>query len=103
MGRERSLSEAASLLAMPLNRLAYHASVLVKLDLLGVAREQKRAGRRIRHYRAVADSFRVPAAAMRTGPGVALAAEMRAALDKVETWQAPATCRSRSTRRADRG
>ncbi len=84
MGRERSLSEAAALLEMPLNRLAYHVGTLHRLGLLRVARAQKRAGRPIRFYRAVADRFLVPAAAMGRRPGAGLAAEMRMALDRAE-------------------
>jgi DNA-binding transcriptional ArsR family regulator len=81
IGRERSLSEAAGALAMPLNRLAYHVGALVRLGLVRVEREQKRAGRPIRFYRAVADHFLVPAAALPRRPGAGLAAELRAALD----------------------
>ena len=84
MGRERSLSEAAGTLAMPLNRLAYHVGALLRLRLLRVTREQKRAGRPIRYYRAVADRFLVPAAAMGRRPGAGLSAELRVALDQAE-------------------
>ncbi len=84
MGRERSLSEAAEALAMPLNRLAYHVGALLRLGLVGIVRERKRAGRPIRFYRAVADAFLVPAAATGRRPGAGLSAEMRAAIDQAE-------------------
>ena len=84
MGGEHSLSEAAGMLAMPLNRLAYHVGVLMRLGLLCVTREQKRAGRPILFYRAVADRFLVSAAAMGRPPGAGPAAEMRRALDRAE-------------------
>lgn len=84
IGRERSLSEAAGALAMPLNRLAYHVGALLRLGLVRVEREQKRAGRPIRLYRAVADAFLVPATAIARRPGAGLAAELRAALDRTE-------------------
>lgn len=84
MGRESSLTEAAERLAMPLNGLAYHVGRLLELGLLRVAREQKRAGRPIRHYRAAADAFLIPAAAMGRGVGDGLTAELRAALDRAE-------------------
>src|SRR5688572_16669477 len=82
MGREQSLSEAAAALAMPLNLLAYHVGALLRLQLLRVTREQKRAGRPIRFYRAVADRFLVPAAAMPRPAGAGLATEMRNALER---------------------
>lgn len=85
MGRERSLSEAAAALAMPMNRLAHHVGSLLRLGLLLVTRERKRAGRPIRYYRAAAEAFVVPAALMARPPGDALAAELRKALAEAET------------------
>ena len=84
MGRERSLSEAAAALAIPLNLLAYHVGRLLRLGLLQVVREQKRAGRPIRYYRAAADSFLIPAAAMGRRVGDGLTAELRSALDRAD-------------------
>ena len=85
MGGERSLSEAAAALAMPMNRLAYHVGALLRLGLLEVTRERKRAGRPIRYYRAVADAFVIPAAMMVRRPGDGLAAELRGLLGQAET------------------
>lgn len=84
LGREASLTEAAERLAFPLNRLAYHVGRLLELGLLRVVRERKRAGRPIRYYRAAADSFLIPAAAMGRRVGDGLTVELRAALDRVE-------------------
>jgi DNA-binding transcriptional ArsR family regulator len=85
MGRERSLSEAAEALAMPMNRLAHHVGSFLRLGLLAVTRERKRAGRPIRYYRAAADAFVVPAALMGRRAGDGLAAELRKALAEAET------------------
>ncbi len=85
MGRERSLSEAAGALSIPLNLLAYHVGRLLGLGLLRIVREQKRAGRPIRYYRAAADSFLIPAAAMGRRVGDGLTTELRTALDRADT------------------
>ncbi|HYN46940.1 MAG TPA: hypothetical protein VES64_09640, partial [Allosphingosinicella sp.] len=85
MGRERSLSEAAAALAIPLNLLAYHVGRLLRLGLLQIVREQKRAGRPIRYYRAAADSFLIPAAAMGRRVGDGLTAELRTAIERADT------------------
>lgn len=84
LGREASLTEAAKRLAIPLNALAYHVGRLIELGLLLVVREQKRAGRPIRYYRAAADSFLIPAAAMGRRVGDGLTAELRSALDRAD-------------------
>lgn len=81
MGAERSMSEVARRLDIPLNRLAHHVAAFLRLGLIREARAEKRAGRPIRYYRAIADSFRVDAAAMKQSSGGPLAAELRAALD----------------------
>lgn len=78
------MSEAAATLKMPLNRLAYHVGALLRLGLVRIAREQKRAGRPIRFYRAAAGSFLVPAAAAGRRTGTGLAEEMRAAIGRAE-------------------
>ena len=84
MGRERSLSEAARALDMPMNRLAYHVSAFLRLGLLDIVREQKRPGRAIRYYRMKADAVLVPAEAMRNTAGEALATELREMLAKAD-------------------
>ena len=84
LGCERSLSDAAKALDMPLNRLAYHVGVFLRLGLIEIVREQKRAGRPILYYRSAADSFLVPAELMRRRPGDALATELREALEHAD-------------------
>lgn len=88
MGRERSLSNAATTLAMPMNRLAHHVGSFLRLGLLCVAREEKRAGRPIRHYRAVADSFLIDAAVMSRSAGAGLSAELGRALEQARPPEA---------------
>jgi predicted ArsR family transcriptional regulator len=85
LGRERSLTQGAEALGMSLNLLAYHVGRLRRLGLLKVVREQKRAGRPILFYRASADSFLIPAAAMGRRVGDGLTTELRAALDRADS------------------
>jgi hypothetical protein len=74
---ERSLSELERLTGHPLAKLHYHVSRLLAAKLLRVSREQARAGRPIRFFRAVAESFIVPQELFGDLPGDALAAELR--------------------------
>lgn len=60
VGRGRAASEVARELAMPLNTLLYQIKQLLKAGLLEVVREERRAGRAIKRYRAVAESFLLP-------------------------------------------
>lgn len=63
VGRERAAAEVARELAMPLNTLLYGLKQLLKVGLIEVAREERRAGRAIKFYRAVAEAFLLPYAA----------------------------------------
>lgn len=74
---ERSLSDIERLIDQPLSKLHYHVGRLLDAGLLEVSREQARAGRPIRHFRAVADSFVVPQELLGDLPGEAMAAELR--------------------------
>lgn len=60
VGHEQTANQAASLLGMPLNSLLRGVHRLLDAGLLRVERVEKRAGRAVRHYRAVADRFVVP-------------------------------------------
>ncbi len=60
VGRQRSASGAAQELGMPVNTLLYQIKRLLDAGLLEVAEERKRAGRAVKHYRAVAEAFFVP-------------------------------------------
>ena len=78
---ERSLTALAELTGESLPKLHYHVDRLLSAGLLTVSREQPRAGRRIRFFRAVAASFLVPQELMEATPGDALAARLRAELE----------------------
>jgi len=74
---ERSLTELERLTGHPLSKLHYHVGRLLAAKLLRVSREQARAGRPIRYFRAVAECFLVPQELLGDLPGDALAAELR--------------------------
>ena len=81
VGQERSLSEVSAALEMPLNLLHHHVKRLLTFGILEVVREQRRAGRPIRYYRATADAFFIPATLMASSVGATLSRELRAGLD----------------------
>lgn len=60
LGRERSASQAARELGVPLDTLLYRVKRFLDAGLLEVVREEPRAGRPIKIYRTVADGFYVP-------------------------------------------
>lgn len=62
--RERSLTELAKEIGQPLPKLHYHVGRLVDGGLLRPSRTVPRAGRPIRYYRAVAESFLISLADM---------------------------------------
>ena len=74
---EQSLSELETLTGQPLSKLHYHVGRLLEAKLLRVSREQARAGRPVRFFRAVAEQFIVPQELLGNLPGDALAAELR--------------------------
>jgi hypothetical protein len=82
VSRESSLQEIANKLQLPLNLAHYHVARLLELGLVEVTHEQPRAGRVIRHYRAVARSFFVPTHLRSPAPGKQLSAELRTSLDR---------------------
>lgn len=77
---ERSLSDLQRVLGQPLPRLHYHVRRLLDAGLLTVARSQPRAGRPVRFYRAVAESFLVPQDSLPALPSAEWAAELRQSL-----------------------
>jgi len=79
-GGDRSLADVARHTGLDLKRLHYHVTALGKLGLVKIARRQRRAGRPIKFYRAVADAFFVPADVAPSPPHAALHAELRVAL-----------------------
>jgi hypothetical protein len=64
MGREHTLGTAAEELSIPASSLAYWVKQLLRAKLITITRLEPRAGRAIPHYRAVADEFIIPFAAM---------------------------------------
>ena len=79
--RTRTVSEIAVAEEMPIGRAYQVVKQLERHGLARVEREEKRGGRAIRHYRAVAGSFLVPLEYVSGSPGAGLAAETRARLD----------------------
>lgn len=60
VGRERTVAAVARELAVSPHRMLYQVRRLLRLGLIEVVREEARAGRAVRHYRAVADGFFAP-------------------------------------------
>ncbi len=60
IGREGTVAGVARELEVSAHRMLYQVRRLVRLGLLEVTRESPRAGRAVRHYRAVADGFFTP-------------------------------------------
>jgi len=75
--RAKSVGEAAIATGMDLRRTHYYVQRLCALGLLAVAEERPRAGRPIKLYRAIGDSFFVPHDAAPKGFGDDLALELR--------------------------
>jgi DNA-binding transcriptional ArsR family regulator len=79
---ERSLTDLQRFAGQTLPKLHYHVTRLLDGGLLRVSREQKRGGRPIRYFRAVADSFLVPQEFLGELPGEAMAVELRNLLQR---------------------
>lgn len=60
MAQEASVSAAAKSLQTSPNSLLYHIDKFLKLGLLVITREEKRAGKPIKYYRTKADTLFVP-------------------------------------------
>ena len=82
VSQERSLKEAADLNGLPLNLAHYHLKKLLAADLIGITREQKRAGRPVRFYRARYSAFFIPASLLRLRPAEQLARSLAEALER---------------------
>jgi hypothetical protein len=61
--------------------LHYHLSHCLRLGLVEIVREQRRAGRAVKYYRAAAKSFFVPAELIVEMPGTAMNLKLRELLD----------------------
>lgn len=82
IGAELTLSELARITQAPLNLLHYHVAKAIRLGLIEVIRETRRAGRAVKHYRATASTFFVPAELIVSLPGTGLAQQLRNELDQ---------------------
>ncbi len=80
--RARSPAELAALTGARLNLLSYHLKRMVALGFATVEHEEPRAGRPVRHYRATAKSFFVPAHLDGSLPGRDKTAQLQAALER---------------------
>lgn len=80
--RARSIGETSGTEKLDLGHVHYVVRDLVRRGLLRVEREQRRAGRPVRYYRAVAERFLIPLEFVSGSPGAGLAAEMRSRLDQ---------------------
>lgn len=79
--RTRSVSEMARAEYLPI-KIAHRIVIdFLRRGLVEVEREERRAGRAIKHYRAVARSFHIPLEFVSASPGAGLAVEMRSILD----------------------
>lgn len=79
--QERSLKEAADSNKLPLNLAHYHLNKLLSAELVEITRQQKRAGRPVRFYRARYSAYFIPAALLRTPPMEKLGRGLAAALE----------------------
>jgi len=79
---ERSLGDLAGSLGLSLSLLHYHVGRLRKLGLVKLVREDRRPGRPVKRYRAVARAFFLPAAKASRGSGDGLSRELREALER---------------------
>jgi DNA-binding transcriptional ArsR family regulator len=79
---ERSLSDLQCMTGEALPKLHFHVTRLLSAGLLEVSRQQPRAGRSIRLFRAVADRFVIPQELLGQLPGDAMAAELRDLLQR---------------------
>lgn len=82
IGETLSLAALANMTQTPLSLLHYHVKKCVSLGLIEVVREQRRAGRAVKHYRAKARTFFVPLDLMAHLPGTEMTRQLRAALDR---------------------
>lgn len=60
VGREATVSAAALAVGCSVQTMHYRVKQLLAAGLLYIVREEKRAGRALKHYRAVSDAFFVP-------------------------------------------
>lgn len=81
-GCERTLGMLKTVTGLPLSLLHYHLRRMISLELVSIVREEARAGRPVKVYRAVARSFFVPAQLVSRGANKLLTLELNAALER---------------------
>ena len=82
VAKEQSSRDLARATGLTLSLLHYHVGRLLALGLIEITREERRPGRPVKRYRAVARTFFVPASLGTLGAAAALARELRAGLDR---------------------
>ena len=82
IGKELTLSALARANRTSLSLLHYHVSKCTELGLIEIAREQSRAGRALKFYRATAKTVFVPAELIVGMPGTGLTQKLRESLDQ---------------------
>jgi DNA-binding transcriptional ArsR family regulator len=82
VARARSLQELADATGLSLSLLHYHVKRLQSFGLIRVVRKEKRAGRSVNRYRAVARRFLLPGDLATRAGGAALLRELHAGLDR---------------------
>ena len=80
--REQSLSDLMAATGLPLNLLHYHVRKMIRLGLVEITAQRKRAGAPITLYRARAKVFFVPAALSPALPGAEMSAKLHATLER---------------------
>jgi hypothetical protein len=78
--RERCLTELSGEIGQPLPKLHYHVGRLIDCGLLRPSRTEPRAGRPIRYYRAIAESFLISLADMAEPAAEGFSRELRRSL-----------------------
>ena len=76
------MQELADVTGLSLSLLHYHVKRLQRVQLIQIVRRDKRAGRSVNRYRAVARRFVVPGDLATQAGGAALLRELRAGLDR---------------------
>ncbi len=79
LARERTVSQTAAELGRSVSATLYRVKTFLRAGLLYVAREEKRSGRPIKHYRSVADAFLIPS---ETTPYAGLEERLSAQLER---------------------
>lgn len=82
IGAEMTLAGLARVVQTPLNLLHYHVLKCVGLGLVEIVREKPRAGRAVKHYRATAKTFFIPAELIAKKPDTEMGRKLREALDR---------------------